>query len=204
MKSRKGRRTGKLWRFLGPTPQPANIMNHLHQERSKLPTASRKLKDSCYTPTFRAMGGGSSTRMELAAGIIARAAKGPVHLGTDSQAFMTKANWIHGMISQDLQPKRPWALHKDGDLWDTYHAHVQTKGVHAVRISKVKGHATQDMIEDQTVRQIDKDGNDFADNAASEGVGVSGKPVIKPGARWAQRHRAYCEFLTKLYEYLIA
>ena len=116
---------------------------------------------------------------------------------------MTKANWIHNMISHDLQPKRPWALHKDGDLWGTYHDHVKAKGVHAIKISKVKGHATQDMIEDKTVRQVDKDGNDFADNAAAEGVGLHGKQVIKLGARWAQRHRKHCDFLTKLYEYII-
>ena len=35
--------------------------------------------------------GGSSTRAEIAAGIVALQSSGPVHVGTDSQAFLTKA-----------------------------------------------------------------------------------------------------------------
>ena len=35
---------------------------------------------------------GSSTRTELAAGIVALQACGPVHIGSDSSAFVTKAN----------------------------------------------------------------------------------------------------------------
>ncbi len=38
--------------------------------------------------------GGSSTRTELAAGIIAMSAHGPVHIGTDSMAFKQKADWV--------------------------------------------------------------------------------------------------------------
>ena len=40
----------------------------------------------------------SSTRTELAAAIIALVANGPVHIGTDSQAFLEKAQWILGHL----------------------------------------------------------------------------------------------------------
>ena len=43
---------------------------------------------------FTKIGGytGSSTRTELAAGIIALCANGPAHIGSDSKAFVDKAN----------------------------------------------------------------------------------------------------------------
>ena len=42
--------------------------------------------------------GGSSTRAEIAAGIICAAASGPVHIGSDSQSFITKARDIIHLI----------------------------------------------------------------------------------------------------------
>ena len=67
-----------------------------------------------YTP----IGGytGSSTRTELAAAIIALNANGPIHLGTDSQAFMDKANWILGCLRSKKPHKVRWGTTSDGDL----------------------------------------------------------------------------------------
>ena len=42
--------------------------------------------------------GGSSTRADIAAGVIAVAANEEVHMGTDSQSFITRANVILHMI----------------------------------------------------------------------------------------------------------
>ena len=65
--------------------------------------------------------GGSSTRSEIAAGIIAMAADCQVNIGTDSQAFQERANSIIDMERRGKKPKRPWSSQKDGDLWITFH-----------------------------------------------------------------------------------
>ena len=60
--------------------------------------------------------GCSSTRAELAAGIVAIAANGPVHLGTDSKAFLDKAPYVLDLCRSGAEPKRPWNVQTDGDL----------------------------------------------------------------------------------------
>ena len=60
--------------------------------------------------------GGSSTRAEIAAGIIAIAADREIHMGTDSKAFMDRANIILQMIKDQRKPKLPWSTQQDGDL----------------------------------------------------------------------------------------
>ncbi len=52
--------------------------------------------------------GGSSTRSELAAGILALMASGPAHIGSDSQAFVRKANSIRNRISEGGLQRRAW------------------------------------------------------------------------------------------------
>ena len=71
--------------------------------------------------------GGSSTRAEIAAGIIAMAADEEVHMGTDSQSFMNRANGILQIIKDEREPKRPWSTQKDGDMWKIVLRNGQTK-----------------------------------------------------------------------------
>ena len=71
---------------------------------------------------FTKIGGyaGCSTRTELAAGIIALCAHGPVHIGSDSDAFVTQArNMIKEMRSGNYQQKN-WKMISDGDLWEHF------------------------------------------------------------------------------------
>ena len=85
--------------------------------------------------------------MELAAGILALGASRAAHIGTDSAAFMQKAIRVHGLIDGDRQPRRPWSLQRDGDLWQAYWQHAKAKGTHAIRLTKVKGHTTEAMVD---------------------------------------------------------
>ena len=57
---------------------------------------------------YTALGGfgGSSTRSEIAAGILAVAADGAVHVGSDSRAFLDKANKIIQMSRDKRAPRR--------------------------------------------------------------------------------------------------
>ena len=146
--------------------------------------------------------GGSSTRMELAAAIIALGARLPVHIGTDSQSFMTKANNVHDMIRRGRPPRRPWDTQYDGDLWRIYHDHAKKKGVTALNITKVKGHATQRMIDDKTVLQRDKYGNDNADEAAEKGVQMHGDMIVQLGARYANRQKQYIALLHTVHQHI--
>ena len=125
--------------------------------------------------------GGSSTRMELAASIIAISADDPAHVGTDSKAFCEKAQYVHQLANERRGPRRPWSLHTDGDLWHIYHQHVVAKGTQAIRITKVKGHATGAMVTAGQVRPQDKEGNDQADAAADEGVREHGLAIQQYG-----------------------
>ena len=96
--------------------------------------------------------GGSSTRAEIAAGIIACQADVAVNIGSDSQAFVNKANYVANLVIQEKQPKRPWATQKDGDLWELLHETIKAKGPHTFLATKVKGHATDQMVADNEVK----------------------------------------------------
>ena len=145
---------------------------------------------------------GSSTRAELAGAIIAFAANGPVHLGTDSQSFKAKAHKVNQLIAANNTPRRPWALQHDGDLWQIYYNHIKIKGLASTKITKVKGHATQAMVDEGSVPMEQKVGNDFADQAAEEGVNEHGLQLVTLGRQLAARHKAYTTFLTQLHTHI--
>ena len=113
--------------------------------------------------------GGSSTRTELAAGILAVSAYGGVHIGSDSRAFVTKPNKYIRMINMNRKPKRAWKLVSDGDLWQHFYEAVEAKGAHAVRLTWVKGHANEEHIASGITTQTNKAGNDEADKIADIG-----------------------------------
>ena len=69
---------------------------------------------------------GSSTRTELAAGILAISAHGPVHIGSDSQVFVDGANQILSDLGQGIETHPNWKLTADGDLWE--HFYIAAKG----------------------------------------------------------------------------
>ena len=53
--------------------------------------------------------GGSSTRAEIAAGILASQAPKAVNIGSDSQSFVSKANHIARLAKDSKKPKRLWS-----------------------------------------------------------------------------------------------
>ena len=81
-----------------------------------------------------------STRTEIAAGIVALMAPGPIHQASDNATFVRKANLL--IQASPLWPTRPWTLTEDGDLWAICDSMLQQKGRHAVRVTKVKAHLT--------------------------------------------------------------
>ena len=99
--------------------------------------------------------GSSSTRAEIGAGILAIAAEGATHIGSDSQAFVSRATAIAKMVKNGKEPRRPWSTQKNGDLWQVFHNTLKMKGPDSFKATKVKGHATQEMVEGGKVRPQD-------------------------------------------------
>ena len=83
---------------------------------------------------------GSSTRAEIAGGIAALLQPIPVHIGTDSEAFVSKASQI--LVDPETQPRKPFALQRDGDLWQIFSQLVSDTGSNSTAISWRKAHAT--------------------------------------------------------------
>ena len=105
---------------------------------------------------------------------------GPVHTGIDNQATVTMCNNIiehqtkrkeatlvneqgamiiggkTSHLHNKSMSKRPWALEKNGDLWESIEEAIKEKGPRSVKITKVKGHATNEMVEEGKVRRQDK------------------------------------------------
>ena len=69
--------------------------------------------------------------------------------------------------------KKKWMQIRDGALWELFEQIVKQRGPKSVRIAKVKGHATQEMVDEGKVRAEDKEGNDKADEAADMGATTS-------------------------------
>ena len=147
--------------------------------------------------------GGSSTRAEIAAGIIAMAADCEVHMGTDSKAFMDRAKIILQMIKEQRKPKRPWSTQKDGDLWQICCEMEKIKGHNNIQISKVKGHATDKNIQDGIATLKDKRGNDRADSAADEGVTDHSDGICKISRIQAKSQHAYICFTKAVHNHIL-
>ena len=111
----------------------------------------------------------SSTRAEVAAALIALQASTPVHIATDKQAFLQKANRLQHIAINTIQDhllnektweqattatantnplRKIWNRTKDGDLWEAYWRAIIAKGPHSVRLTKVKAHATQRQLDE--------------------------------------------------------
>ena len=99
----------------------------------------------------------SSTRTEIAAGILALTADGPVHQASDNKFFVRFVNFL---INHPVKgPRKPWLLAPDGDLWHVSHCLLQQKGEHAVRVTWVKAHLDQQSVEAGLITSKDLKGN---------------------------------------------
>ena len=147
--------------------------------------------------------GGSSTRIEIVAGILACAADQAVHVGSDSQAFVQKANATIKMIKEGREPKKSWKVQVDGDLWEMFVQTVKAKGHQAIRVSWVKGHATKEMVNKGKVLARDKEGNDMADLVADQGVAMFGKDVKRMADEYAGRGRRMEDLTRNIHTYIL-
>ena len=88
-----------------------------------------------------------------------------VHLGVDNLNVVRHV----GRLLDGRPGSIPFELLKDGDLLLLVDRMLCLRGPGTVRISKVKGHADEAMVLNGQVREVDRLGNNAADEAADFG-----------------------------------
>ena len=73
----------------------------------------------------------------------------------------------------------------------------------AIAVTKVKGHATEQDVEEGRVRVGDKIGNDASDKLATDGIQGHGVHIVALSNWLAARHRAYCRFMVQVHMFII-
>ena len=104
-------------------------------------------------------------RAEFWGVIAALQASKPVHLGVDNANVVGHV----GRVLAGRKPDRPLELLIDRDLIALVQKLVDVRGPGSTAISKVKGHADEGLVRGGRVRELDKIGNDMADQAADLG-----------------------------------
>ena len=116
----------------------------------------------------------SVQRAEMWSVILALQSSGAAHLGVDNLGVVRHVGRLldghHGSV--------PFELVKDGDLLLLIERMLHLRCLDTVRISKVKGHADHSMVLDGRLREVDRIGNDAADEAADFGRRRVGNAVI--------------------------
>jgi ribonuclease HI len=152
-----------------------------------------------------AIGGytGSSTRTEIAAGIIAICCHGPAHIGSDSEVFVNGANEVIRMINEGTIHKKCWKIVSDGDLWEHFTNACIAKTTQAVRVTWVKGHATEEHIRIGVSTEQNRTGNDKADKLADLGVKMHGEETFDLARMFSKRHAEYTKFMQKVAQHIV-
>ena len=169
----------------------------------------------------------SSTRCEIGAALIALTPARAVNIGVDKLAVVKKENAIIDHVKKKLEKnlhneegqmmlggessplhreapwRRPWALCKDGDLWQQFYNFVLHKSPKAIKLTKVKGHATKDMVEAGEVREPDRRGNDEADAAAGRGSKDAQPQLQALAGIYNYRHKLYKKFMDRVHRFIV-
>ena len=185
------------------------IRNDEHLHRLPLSEAEKILsyheQKSDGFALYTSIGGlaGSSTRTELAAAIIAMSAHGPIHLASDSKSFVKRALKLVNQLKNGVDKPRRWKLVSDGDLWEHFYLALKAKGPNAFHATWVKGHATEEHIQQATTIQIRKEGNDKADEIADLGANIYGKDLHALASEYHQRHDRYYAIMKKAVTHIV-
>ena len=101
--------------------------------------------------------------------------------------------------------RRAWSMQKDGDLWEIAWQAILRRGARSQKIRKVKGHATQQDIDNGISTKGDQEGNKRSDDNADEGVKkIAGEGLVKLGAWVADRHDKYIALMRRIQQMIAA
>ena len=115
----------------------------------------------------------SVQRAEMWGVILALQSSGAVHLGVDNLSVVR----LVGRLLDGRRGPTLFELVEHGDLLLLIEM-LHLRGLDTARITKVKGHADEGMVLDGWVREVDRLGNDAADEAADFGRRRVGPAVI--------------------------
>ena len=113
-------------------------------------------------------------RAELWGVILALPSSDAVHVGVHNLGVVRHV----GRLLDDCFSTLPLELVTDGDLLVLIRRLIDLRGRNTVRVTKVKGHADEVMVLDGRVRELDRLGNNAADDAADFGRGRVGPADI--------------------------
>ena len=103
---------------------------------------------------------------------------------------------------------KPWALRPNGDLWQIWEKLAYCKGLRSIKVSWVKGHATQAHVDRGVTSWRDKCGNDAADALAPSAAAAHAAPVElragteRRGGHAKAVHTLACEILAMRAEHI--
>ena len=154
---------------------------------------------------FTSIGGysGSSTRTELAAGILAACGNGPVYIASDSEVFVEGVNNLMEEVNLGIQVKLNFKLISDGDLWEHMYKVLCAKGSHSFQARWVKGHATADHVSDGMLTEELRVGNHRADAIADIGTNIHGEEVLTLMSAMTLRFQHYVQFMRKVAHHIV-
>ena len=95
-------------------------------------------------------------------------------------------------------------MRDDGDVWSIVHELVQQRGPRATFCTKVKGHATDQMVADGRVRLQDQQGNAAADAAVGRGFATYGQHRRALAGLFEERAREYAELAVGIQRLMLA
>ena len=132
--------------------------------------------------------------------ILALQAADGVHLGVDNLSVVRHV----GRLLDGNVTSRPAELVKDGDLVTLIGRMLRLRGLDTVRIAKVNGHAGEGMVRGGGVRELDRLGNNAADEAAGFGRRRVEFPVIDARRNFAGVCGRWCPVILILHRFFIA
>ena len=91
----------------------------------------------------------------------------------------------------------------DGDLWEHFYLALKAKGPSAFWATWVKGHATEEHIQQAITTQKRKEGNDKADEIADLGANVYGKDLHALATEYHYRHNKYYAVMKKTVTHIV-
>ena len=139
-------------------------------------------------------------RAELWGVIAALQADRPVHLGVDNANVV---GHVGRMLAQKAHGK-PYELLVDGDLLALIHMLISVRGPRTTKISKVKGHADEELVRRGKVREVDKKGNDMADRAADFGRRRVGAGILDARRNLSNACGTWYPVIRELHRFFIA
>ena len=169
----------------------------------------------------------SSTRCEVGAALLAMNPPIATNIGVDNQTCVEGTNEIaeHAIrksrttrrtaggapilggtktkLHQKSVSKKPWPLVQHGDLWMKMEEAVIANNPKTIKLTKQKGHATEEMVREGKVREEDRDGNHQSDRAADRGVTEEQEEVEYLDWKYAARQKAYIRLMAKIHEFII-